>query len=195
MDIAISLGAIVLIFPLLLVVMGAIKLAIGGPVVFSHFRIGYNGRPFRCYKLRTMVTNSDDVLHQHLTGNPTAAREWLEHRKLRHDPRVTFLGQMLRKSSIDELPQLINVLRGDMSCVGPRPVVADELERYGPYVTEYLKARPGLTGLWQVSGRNQLSYEDRIALDCQYVRGWSISADFAILFKTIFVVTNFDETA
>jgi exopolysaccharide production protein ExoY len=194
-DFAIALAAIILLFPLMLIIMGLIKLAMGGSIFFAHSRIGYRGRRFHCYKFRTMVVNAEEVLARHLAGDLHAAQEWRETRKLRNDPRVTSFGRLLRKSSLDELPQLINVLRGDMSCVGPRPIVPDELQRYGPHATEYLQARPGLTGMWQVSGRNALDYADRVALDSHYVRNWSLWTDLAILGKTLFAVMKFDEAA
>jgi exopolysaccharide production protein ExoY len=195
MDVAIALVAIVLLAPLMLVVMILIRSTMGGPVIFAHHRIGHNGQLFPCVKFRTMVANADVVLARHLAENPEAAREWRETMKLRKDPRVTSLGRLFRKSSIDELPQLVNVLRGEMSCVGPRPIVAEELRRYDIHLPEYLKARPGLTGAWQVSGRNTLDYAQRVALDCTYIRDWSIWLDLVILSKTVFVLTKFDEAS
>jgi exopolysaccharide production protein ExoY len=195
LDILIASVSIVLLSPLMVVVAAMIRLTMGSPVLFAHTRIGYDGRPFRCYKFRTMVVNADACLADHLNWNSDAALEWNECRKLRCDPRITILGCLLRKSSIDELPQLFNVMRGEMSCVGPRPIVDEELQRYGGFLVEYLKARPGLTGLWQTSGRNKVSYERRVVLDCHYVRNWSIWLDARILVKTIFVLANFDETA
>ena len=132
-----------------------------------------------------MVRDADEVMRRHLASNPAIAREWGQTHKLTDDPRVTFLGRILRKSSIDELPQLLNVLRGEMSCVGPRPVVVEELKNYGASAAEYMKARPGMTGLWQISGRNALAYHERVVLDCAYVRDWSLSGDIGILLKTI----------
>jgi exopolysaccharide production protein ExoY len=195
MDLAIAITALLLLFPVMLMVMALIKATMGGPVIFSHDRIGYRGRVFRCYKFRTMVVNGDEILQRHLAENAAAAKEWNETRKLRNDPRITLLGHMLRKSSLDELPQLINVLRGEMSCVGPRPIVADELRHYGRDASEYLRARPGLTGAWQVSGRNSLEYARRVALDCNYVRNWSAWRDLVILSKTVVAVMHFDDTA
>lgn len=195
MDIAISLCAITLLLPLLIIITGLIKLTMGGPTIFAHPRVGYNGKLFKCYKFRTMVRNAEDILHRHLANDPKAAEEWHRTRKLRSDPRVTVLGHLLRKSSLDELPQLINVLRGDMSCVGPRPIVLEELQQYGTHSEDYFKARPGLTGIWQVSGRSNVNYARRVALDCAYVRNWSIWGDIIILGKTVFVLTNFDETS
>lgn len=195
LDIGIAVVAIILLLPPMLLVMGLIKLTMGSPIFFSHVRIGFRGKAFHCYKLRTMVTGADKMLARHLKSDPQAAQEWRETRKLRRDPRVTFIGHLLRKSSLDEVPQLINVLRGEMSCVGPRPVTADELPRYGPHATEYLQTRPGVTGIWQVSGRNSLNYADRIALDSRYVRTWSLWNDLVILGRTVFAVMKFDEAA
>jgi len=181
-------AAIVLFLPLFLLLFLAIKVSSPGPVLYGHQRIGLRGKPFRCWKLRTMVCDADAVLAAHLAAHPEAKREWDEARKLTHDPRVTPLGQVLRTYSVDELPQLINVLFGEMSFVGPRPVVKDELERYGPYVQAYLSARPGITGLWQTSGRSDTSYDYRVALDDRYVREWSFAADIRILLRTVPVV-------
>ena len=160
----------------------------GGRVLFGHTRIGRHGRPFRCWKFRTMVENGDEVLERHLAASPAARREWEATRKLRDDPRVTRLGLVMRKLSIDELPQLFNVLRGEMSLVGPRPVVAAELERYGAGVSAYQSARPGMTGLWQVSGRSDCTYDERVALDVDYVSRWSLPWDVAIMLRTAKVV-------
>jgi exopolysaccharide production protein ExoY len=194
-DVVIALATIILLLPVVPIIMGLIRLAMGGPIFFAHDRIGYRGKPFRCYKFRTMVTDAEEVLARHLAEDPHAAQEWNETRKLRNDPRVTFIGRLLRKSSLDELPQLINVLRGEMSCVGPRPIVVSELRRYGPHAVEYLQARPGLTGIWQVSGRNGLDYANRAALDCHYVRNWSLWKDLVILGRTFFAVLRFHEAA
>ena len=181
-------AAIAAFFPLLLLLCVAVKLSSPGPVLYGHERIGPRGKPFRCWKLRTMVCDGDAVLAAHLAADPDAQREWEETRKLTNDPRVTALGRVLRTYSVDELPRLINVLCGEMSFVGPRPVVLDELERYGPYVQAYLSARPGITGLWQTSGRSDTSYEYRVALDDRYVREWSFAADIRILLRTVPVV-------
>lgn len=195
MDLAIAVTALVLAAPVMIVVALLIKMTAGGPAVFSHGRIGFGGRSFNCYKFRSMVANSEEVLKAHLQSNPEAALEWELTHKIRNDPRVTFLGWMLRKSSLDELPQLFNIIRGDMSCVGPRPVVKDELKRYGDHVEEYLRTRPGLTGLWQVTGRSSTDYANRVALDSQYVRNWSIWLDIAILFRTVFAVMRVDRAS
>ncbi|MBB3589694.1 exopolysaccharide production protein ExoY [Rhizobium sp. BK529] len=181
----IATTALVLLSPLMLIVALIVKLSDRGPVFYSHTRIGYGGTPFGCLKFRTMRTDAAAQLAELLRTNPSARAEWETTRKLRNDPRITAVGEILRKSSIDELPQLINILRGEMSIVGPRPVTAEELARYGEHVTSYMAARPGLTGQWQISGRNDVSYEYRVALDVQYVRDWSLARDFIIIAKTV----------
>jgi exopolysaccharide production protein ExoY len=194
-DIAIALCALAIASPIMLIVAAILRLSDGGAAIFTHNRIGFGGATFRCYKFRTMVANSGEVLTQYLASNPEAAREWEEHRKLRNDPRITAFGRLLRKSSIDELPQLFNVLKGEMSCVGPRPIVAEELSRYGQNAPDYLSARPGLTGLWQVTGRSRTDYPSRVALDSKYVNNWSLWADAVILVRTVFAVMRFDEAS
>jgi exopolysaccharide production protein ExoY len=187
--------ALVLLAPLMLIVAALVRLLLGRQVLFSQKRVGFDGKVFVCYKFRSMVLEADEVLRQHLVANPVAAQEWLETRKLKSDPRVSCLGNVLRKSSIDELPQLFNVLRGDMSLVGPRPVLPDEIMRYGHRACAYLQARPGLTGMWQANGRNSVGYLGRIARDCYYARHWSLWLDLLLLIKTIPAIMNFDHTA
>ncbi len=160
----------------------------GGRPIFAHERIGANGRRFRCLKFRTMVTNGAEVLRQAFERDPVLAAEWAAVRKLKRDPRVTPVGRILRRTSLDELPQLINVLRGEMSLVGPRPIVAEEVGRYADDIAFYYGTRPGLTGLWQVSGRSETSFQQRVRLDASYVRNWTIWHDVAILAKTVSVV-------
>jgi Undecaprenyl-phosphate galactose phosphotransferase WbaP len=157
----------------------------GGPAIFGHQRIGAGGRPFRCLKFRTMIINADRVLWDLLATDPAAAAEWAAAQKLRNDPRVTAVGRFLRITSLDELPQLFNILAGDMSLVGPRPIVEAEAARYAADIAYYSEVRPGVTGLWQVSGRSETTYEHRVALDVWYVRNWSFMRDIVILFKTI----------
>ena len=140
---------------------------------------------FDCIKFRTMVMNADEVLYQVISTDSQAAAEWAATQKLRNDPRVTRIGQFLRRSSLDELPQLFNVLRGEMSLVGPRPIVQAEVARYGCDIQHYYAAKPGLTGLWQISGRSDMSYARRVRLDVWYIRNWTLWHDIAILFKTI----------
>ena len=185
LDIVVASTALVAAAPAMAAVFLLIKTTGRGPALFSQSRIGYGGRLFRCWKFRTMVVDADERLEAHLADNPDAAREWELTRKLENDPRITRLGKFLRRSSLDELPQLINVLAGDMSCVGPRPVVPRELAKYGPATPDYLRARPGLTGLWQVSGRSALSYDHRVALDVDYVRRRSFWLDVTILARTL----------
>ena len=194
LDILIAVTTLILASPLMLAVGIALKLS-GGPVFFVHDRIGFGGKKFGCLKFRTMVQDPDKALQEHLASNADAMAEWQETQKLRKDPRITLLGTMLRRSSIDELPQLLNIIRGEMSCVGPRPVTPKELERYGPEVSLYLRTRPGLTGLWQTGGRSRLSYSERVAMDSSYVRNWSMALDIVILFRTIFAVIRTDETS
>jgi len=157
----------------------------GGPVFYAQRRIGRGGQEFGCLKFRSMVMNADAVLRETLARDPRAAAEWAAAQKLRRDPRVTGIGQLLRKSSLDELPQLINVLKGDMSLVGPRPIIAREMARYGDDIAFYTSVRPGLTGLWQVSGRNDTSYGRKVLLDSHYVKNWSLWQDVAILLRTV----------
>lgn len=156
----------------------------GLPILFRHRRVGLRGRYFEVYKFRSMVKDADILLHDLLNSSADAAAEWSETHKLKNDPRITVIGRFLRRSSLDELPQLLNVLKGDMSLVGPRPVVAEELDKYGASLPYYLAVKPGLTGLWQVSGRNEVSYEERVALDVQYVAIQSIPTDIGIALKT-----------
>jgi lipopolysaccharide/colanic/teichoic acid biosynthesis glycosyltransferase len=160
----------------------------GAPVLFAHYRVGEKGKLFRCMKFRTMLRNSESVLAELLAKDPQARAEWERDQKLTDDPRITGIGQFLRRSSLDELPQLINVLRGEMSLVGPRPITVGELTRYGKVRWHYLSVRPGITGLWQVSGRNNTSYEERVSLDQRYVEERSLWLDVGILLKTVRVV-------
>jgi exopolysaccharide production protein ExoY len=184
-DVVGAASGIVLLAPLFLMLAMLVKFSDGGRVFYGHRRIGRNGNVFYCLKFRTMVENGDEVLAAHFARNPESREEWLATRKLQNDPRVTRVGAVLRKLSLDELPQMFNILRGDMSIVGPRPVVKDELELYGPAADYYLKSRPGLTGLWQVSGRNDVSYGTRIAFDRHYVENWSFIFDLKIIAKTV----------
>jgi undecaprenyl-phosphate galactose phosphotransferase len=183
-DIALSLGGLVFLAPVLVPIAILVKLD-GGPLFFGHLRVGRAGNQFRCWKFRTMDVDADRRLAELLATDPEAEAEWRRDQKLTHDPRVTPVGRFLREVSLDELPQLFNVLLGDMSLVGPRPVVLDELERYRDEAVTYLKVRPGLTGLWQVNGRNSTTYEERVRLDEYYVRNWTLWRDFVILVKTV----------
>jgi len=183
-DIAVSCAAILALSPFALGVILWIKRD-GGPVLFAQTRIGKDGKPFRCYKFRTMVVDAEERLQELLARDPAAAKEWAETQKLTDDPRVTRPGRWLRRTSFDELPQLLNVLKGEMSLVGPRPVVPGELARYGDDACYYKRVRPGVTGVWQVNGRNSTDYAERVRLDTFYVRNWTLWRDFALLVKTI----------
>ncbi|WP_230374369.1 sugar transferase [Pontivivens ytuae] len=160
----------------------------GGRGLFGHDRVGRDGKVFKCWKFRSMRVDANDALQKHLKGNPAAAAEWRNVRKLAYDPRITPIGRIMRKYSLDELPQFWNVLRGDMSLIGPRPVCLDELPRYGRAATLYLSVRPGLTGLWQVSGRNALSYAQRVVLDVEYCNRMDALLDLRICLATVRVV-------
>jgi exopolysaccharide production protein ExoY len=162
-----------------------IRLSEGGPVLFKQQRVGLGGRMFGCYKFRSMLPNAEAALHDYLERHPEAKYEWETNHKLVKDPRVTALGQFLRKTSLDELPQLWNVVVGDMSIVGPRPIVPAEMSRYGSVLAHYCSVRPGLTGLWQVSGRSDCTYPERVALDARYVEEWTLKQDLLILIRTI----------
>ena len=164
----------------------------GGPATFAHYRVGAAGRVFRCFKFRTMCVDAERALHDILEKDPALREEWRRTFKLQKDPRVTAVGRWLRRSSLDELPQLLNVLRGDMALVGPRPITLTELRLYGPARWQYLSVLPGMTGLWQVSGRNNVSYERRVQLDDEYVQRRSIWLDLQILVRTVLVVVTRD---
>jgi exopolysaccharide production protein ExoY len=184
-DIAIALIVLILALPLLIGVALAVKGQDGGPMIFAHERIGRNGRLFRCFKFRSMVLDADARLTAVLETDPEARAEWARDHKLRVDPRVTRVGDFLRRSSLDELPQLFNVLRGEMSIVGPRPIVVAEIPKYGRRFSAYCTVRPGITGLWQVSGRNDVSYRRRVAMDTVYARNRSWAMDMKLLFLTV----------
>jgi lipopolysaccharide/colanic/teichoic acid biosynthesis glycosyltransferase len=163
-----------------------------GPIFYSHRRIRRHGAFFSMWKFRTMCVNSAEVLEEYLSQNPNARAEWNRDHKLRHDPRITPIGSFLRRYSLDEFPQLWNVLAGHMSLVGPRPIVAAEVEKYGDSFECYCRVKPGLTGLWQVSGRSEVTYDERVALDCDYVNHWSLRRDLKILLKTFRAVLKQD---
>jgi exopolysaccharide production protein ExoY len=170
--------------PLMLTLAALVRLTSRGPAFYGHERVGRGGQTIRCLKLRTMVRDADARLAALLASDPGLAEEFARTFKLKHDPRVTRMGRFLRKTSLDELPQLINVFRGEMSLVGPRPITEDEMRRYGQYMPIVLSARPGMTGLWQVSGRNDVSYSTRVALDVQYAFGQSLGSDLSIIART-----------
>lgn len=186
-DISISLAIVGFCLPLMMIVYMITALD-GGQAIYAHKRIGRHGKEFPCYKFRSMRKNSDLFLAQLIATDPQIAEEWQQSRKLKVDPRITRWGHFMRKSSLDELPQLFNVLFGDMSLVGPRPVTHDELDRYGENAIYYLSVRPGITGQWQVSGRSMLDYDRRVLLDIDYVKNLSLGRDIYILVKTFFVV-------
>jgi Undecaprenyl-phosphate galactose phosphotransferase WbaP len=180
------------VLPLFALIAVAVKLTSRGHVFYSQNRIGQNGVEFAAWKFRSMVLNADAVLKAHLDGHPDQAAEWANKHKLAKDPRITYIGKLLRKTSLDELPQIWNVLIGQMSLVGPRPIVAAELEKYAGAIELYLKVRPGITGLWQVSGRSNTTYEERVSLDEYYVRNWSVWLDIHVLARTVKTVLKAD---
>ena len=182
MDILVVIVGIPVLLPALLIVAAVVKLTSPGPVFFSHRRICRDGAFFSMWKFRTMCVNSSEVLEQWLTKHPGARMEWNKTHKLRTDPRITSVGAFLRRYSLDELPQAWNVIRGQMSMVGPRPIVAAEVEKYGRYFELYCRVKPGVTGLWQVSGRSKLTYQERVELDADYVERWSLLRDIWSLF-------------
>lgn len=184
LDLFVASLILIVISPILAIIYALVRMD-GGPAIFGHTRIGRNGRPFRCLKFRTMVMNADAVLADLLAHNPEAATEWAATYKLTSDPRITRIGRILRKTSLDELPQILNVLKLDMSLVGPRPIITAEQTHYGKDIAYYTATRPGITGLWQISGRSDTSYVQRVQLDNWYVRNWSLWRDIIILIKTI----------
>ncbi len=188
-DVAAASAAILVLAPLMLIIAAVVGLD-GGPVFYAHTRIGARGRVFRCLKFRSMVTDSEAALQALFARDPEAVEEWARTQKLRRDPRVTWIGRLLRKTSLDELPQLLNVLRLEMSLVGPRPIVSLEIPKYGEDIAYYYETRPGITGLWQVSGRSDTTYAQRVRLDSFYVKNWSIWQDFSIIARTIPAVVS-----
>lgn len=187
LDAVVSVLLLATLLPLILI-LAALVVVEGGRPFFGHVRVGREGQPFRCWKIRTMVPDAEERLARLLANDPVAAAEWARDQKLAQDPRVTPLGDFLRRSSLDELPQFWNVIKGEMSLVGPRPVTTAELERYGDGAEDYMRVRPGVTGPWQVSGRNEISYSERVRLDRDYVRGLSLAGDLRILLETVRVV-------
>lgn len=184
-DLVMVLLVLPIALPLGLIVAALIRLSSRGPVLYRHLRIGQYQQPLYVWKFRTMYESSDSVLEEHLNSNSEAREEWERTQKLKDDPRVTPLGQLLRKTSLDEIPQLLNVLSGKMSVVGPRPIVDDERPKYGEHFRTYTYAVPGITGLWQVSGRSSVDYPERVLMDVEYVERWSFWMELKILFKTI----------
>lgn len=191
-DFTLALLALIGLAPVLLGLAWWVKLDSPGPVLFRQTRLGKGGRPFAMLKFRTMALNGHQLLNNHLTVNPDARLTWAQFQKLMDDPRLTRAGRVLRRLSLDELPQLWNVLRGEMSLVGPRPCLPEQKDFYCEDFVWYATVRPGMTGLWQVSGRNRLSFAERVCLDVQYVRGWSLWGDLMILVRTFRVVLRRD---
>ena len=184
-DVILSTIALVVLSPLFLILAILIKLDSKGPVFFLHTRIGKNGKNIKIYKFRTMVTNAEKLIKEF---TPEQMKEYKENYKLTNDPRITKIGKFLRKTSLDELPQLINIIKGDLSIIGPRPVVKDELEKYGENMAKFLSVTPGLTGNWAANGRNNTTYEERMKLELEYVDNISFKTDVKIFFQTIFAV-------
>jgi len=187
-DMLASLVIIVCCSPFLVLLYCLVYSDTKGSPIFKQKRIGQDGKEFFIYKFRTMVANADEVLLKLLETNDDAREEWEKDFKLKEDPRITRLGNILRKTSLDELPQIINVFQGNMSLVGPRPIINNEIKKYGDYFDYFTSVKPGITGLWQVSGRNDISYDERVQLDVWYVRNWSVELDVMILIKTVAVV-------
>jgi Undecaprenyl-phosphate galactose phosphotransferase WbaP len=193
---AIDLGLCVILVPFLLfltaIIAACIAVESGFPVFYSQERIGYDGRVFRIWKFRTMVKDAAAILERTLASDPQLRTDWMANQKLCDDPRITRVGKILRKSSLDELPQLWNVIKGEMSLVGPRPIVHEEIAKYSGAYSQYTKTTPGVTGLWQVSGRSRTSYAERVAYDTYYVRNWSVWLDIYLLAKTVGVILTGD---
>ena len=185
LDIVFALTALLIFAPLMLLLALAVAILDPGPIFFAHKRIGLGGKDFYCLKFRSMAVDAEQRLQALLASDERARAEWAKDQKLRNDPRITPLGQFLRKSSLDELPQLFNVLRGEMSLVGPRPIVRSEVPRYGRYFEHYCAVRPGITGLWQISGRNDVSYRRRVAFDVTFTRALTTGLYLRILVATV----------
>jgi lipopolysaccharide/colanic/teichoic acid biosynthesis glycosyltransferase len=188
-----DLALVVLLAAPLAIVIGILLLIVrrdGGPGLFGHTRIGQDGTTFRCWKIRTMVIDSEARLEQHLRDNPEAAAEWARDHKLTNDPRITRIGRFLRRTSLDELPQIWNVAKGEMTFVGPRPIVYDEMVRYGAYQAAYLAMKPGVTGLWQVNGRNYVTYDERVQMDVDYFERMSFWLDLSLIARTVLTVVK-----
>ena len=183
-DYVLTITGTIAISPIFIVIALWIYKDSPGPVIFKHRRIGKNGKEFNCYKFRSMCIDAKEKLEQLLKTNPEAKAEWEKDFKLKNDPRITKSGAFLRKTSLDELPQIFNVLKGEMSLVGPRPIIRDEMIRYGEYIEDYLMVKPGITGMWQVSGRSDIDYAERVLLDSWYTRNWSVWLDAMLLWRT-----------
>ena len=189
-DYVLTITGTIAISPILIVIALWIYKDSPGPVIFKHRRIGKNGKEFNCYKFRSMCIDAKEKLEELLKNDPQAKAEWEKDFKLKNDPRITKSGAFLRKTSLDELPQIFNVLKGEMSLVGPRPIIRDEMARYGEYIGDYLMVKPGITGMWQVSGRSDTGYKERVQLDSWYVRNWSVWLDVMLLWRTMKIVVK-----
>ncbi len=187
-DLVVTLCGLVVVLPIGLIIAALIYIDNPGPVLFAHRRVGKHGKEFPCYKFRSMIVGAEDVLKNYLATNPEAREEWERDFKLKDDPRITKIGHFLRKTSLDELPQLLNVLKGEMSLVGPRPIIKKEIEKYGSYINDFFLVPPGITGVWQVSGRSDTTYEERVQMDSWYVHNWSVWIDIVYLVRTVGVV-------
>jgi lipopolysaccharide/colanic/teichoic acid biosynthesis glycosyltransferase len=185
LEVGIATFCLAISFPIIVMIAALIRIESPGPALFRQRRIGFGGRPFTMLKFRTMLDHSESKLDAYFKGNSAEQISWEQFQKIQHDPRLTRLGRWLRRSSLDELPQLWNVLMGEMSLVGPRPILPDQRHAYGAAYPLYTQVRPGLTGLWQISGRNKLSFAERVELDVQYLTHWSLIADIDILVRTI----------
>jgi len=188
MDVSITLAGGIIVSPVLLLIAFIIKISSPGPALYTQKRIGQNGKYFRAYKFRSMVNNADEILKELLAKDKNAKEEWNQNQKLKNDPRITGIGKLIRKTSMDEFPQFINVLKGEMSLVGPRPIVDNEIKKYGADFQRIFSIKPGLTGLWQVSGRSNTNYSDRVSLDTYYLQSWSVWLDIWIICKTFGVL-------
>ena len=189
-DFTLTFFGFFMISPLLLGIALWIKRDSPGPVIFKHKRVGKDGKTFNCYKFRTMCVDAEERLTELLRTNPAARAEWEKDFKLKDDPRITKSGKFLRETSLDELPQIFNVLKGEMSLVGPRPIIQAEIPRYGKYIEDFYMVRPGITGMWQTSGRSDVSYDERVQMDTWYVRNWNVWFDVVLLWRTFKVVIN-----
>ena len=189
-DLSIVIVGGMIVLPWLVLFALLIKISSPGPVLYGHTRLGLNGKHFKAYKFRSMVVDAKEQLEIMLESNPKIREEWETNHKLKNDPRVTAIGRFLRRTSFDEFPQLINILKGEMSLVGPRPVVDEEVAKYGEDYNRIFSVKPGLTGLWQVSGRSDTNYAERVAFDTYYLQSWSVWLDLWILYKTVGVVVR-----
>ncbi|MCI6924705.1 MAG: exopolysaccharide biosynthesis polyprenyl glycosylphosphotransferase, partial [Megasphaera elsdenii] len=187
-DVVCTLIGIICLSPFFLAIALWIYKDSPGPIIFKHRRVGRNGKEFNCYKFRSMCVDADVKLKELLERDPEARKEWETEFKLKNDPRITKSGAFLRKTSLDELPQVFNVLKGEMSLVGPRPIIQDEVPKYGPYIKDFYMVRPGVTGMWQTSGRSDTTYEERVQMDTWYVRNWNVWFDIVLIWRTIAVV-------